>query len=77
MSVIVGIVAAEGVSAALVEDHRLAGPVCLHPADGGVAEDFIGIPAEEVTAKLCAMILEAAAGQPVSAVGLAFPGVIA
>ena len=76
MGATVGIVAAEGVSAALVEAHRLAGPVILHPPDGGIAEDLLSIPADEIAAKLCEIILEAAAGQPVSADGLAFPGVI-
>jgi predicted NBD/HSP70 family sugar kinase len=77
MGATVGIVAAEGISAALVENHRLAGPVCLHPADGGIAEDLIGIPAEEVTEILCRVVGEAARGETISAVGLAFPGVIA
>ena len=77
MGATVGIVAAEGISAALVEDHRIAGSVYLYPAEGGVAEDMLSIPAEQVTEKLCEMIRQAAAGDPVCAVGLAFPGVIA
>ena len=76
MAATIGIVAAEGISAALVDNHQLAGPVRFYPPEGGIAEDLIGIPAEGVTAKLCDLILEAAAGETVGAVGLAFPGVI-
>jgi glucokinase len=77
MGASVGIVAAEGISAALVDNaNKIAGPVHLYPADGGIAEDLLSLPAEGITEKLVMMIQKTAMGLTINSVGLAFPGVI-
>ncbi len=76
MGVSIGIVTAEGISAALVDGNQLDGPIHLYPEDGGIAEDLPSLPAEGVAEKICSMIGLAARGNVVDSVGVAFPGVI-
>ena len=72
----IGIVTAEGISAARVEGDSVSGPIEFHPEDGGLAEDLLGMPAEGICLKLCEVIERALKGHELSTVGLAFPGMI-
>jgi glucokinase len=76
MSASIGIVAAEGISAALVAGNSIDGPVQMYPADGGIAEDLPSLPADGVAEKICGMINQTAGHRRISCVGVAFPGVI-
>lgn len=85
MSCSIGIVTAEGISAARVENNALAGPVrMLHPdglRDDGEStidpfEDLFGMNAESVASQLSNVIEDVRDGRAVDFVGLAFPGVV-
>jgi glucokinase len=66
----VGIVAAEGISAAIVQNHRILGSLRIAPQ----AEELLSLPAGDLADKLCEMILETA--ESVTAVGVAVPGLV-
>ena len=70
MAATIGIVAAEGIFAAVVQNHRIVGPLRLATD----AEDLLSLPAEDLAEKLCEIILETA--ESVSAIGLAVPGLV-
>lgn len=85
MSCSIGIVTAEGISAARVENNSVAGRVfTLQPDglndEGGQAadpfEDLFGMNAESVASRLCDMIEDVREGRAVDCIGMAFPGVV-
>jgi len=72
----VGVLAMEHIAAGLVEHDQLAGSVRLYPQDATVAGALQTLPAEQIAQAICAEIRALAGGQPVSAIGVGFPGII-
>lgn len=71
-----GVLAMEHIAVGLVEHDRLAGSVRLYPPDASVAGALQSLPAEQIAEAICAEIRALAGGQPVSAIGVGFPGII-
>lgn len=78
MAKIIGVTLAERVQAALVVDHKLAGPLHYFPDDGGEDDGaLIEMPTDDLVKMLCEQITAAAQGVTgISAVGVALPGYI-
>jgi len=79
----VGVIMAERLYAGLIVDHKLSGALLSLPPQS-VAQDaeddnsMVEMPAEEVFASICKLVLEAAKGHEdsIQAVGVAVPGLI-
>ena len=78
MAKIIGVTLSERVQAALVVDHKLAGPLQCFPDDGGEDDGaLIEMPTDDLVKMLCEQITCAAKGATdISAVGVALPGYI-
>jgi glucokinase len=72
----VGVLAMEHIAAGLVESDRVAGSLRLYPRDVTAAGALQSLPAEQIAEAICAEIQALAAGQPVDAIGVGFPGII-
>jgi predicted NBD/HSP70 family sugar kinase len=73
----IGVVVAEHIALGAVEGGRIAGSVVSYAAEGGAAADTLrGVPSEELVQRLADEINALAEVEPVTAVGLAFPGII-
>lgn len=70
MAATIGIVAAEGISAAAVENHRIKGSLRV----ASQSEDLLSLPAGELTEALCGIVRETA--ESVASVGIAVPGLV-
>ena len=67
----IGVVVTERVAAGVVEDGRVVGGIQCDPA-----QSLLDLPSQELVGSLANVIQSLAAGQPVDAVGVAFPGII-
>ncbi len=77
MAKTIGVTLSERVSAGLVVDHALVGPVRLFPEDPENDDALVEMPTEGLIDLLCEQIVLAANGaQDVTAVGIAVPGLI-
>ena len=72
----IGLVVTEHIAAGVVVDNHLSGSISrlAHDEDGG---DLLrGMPAEVIVRMLAAEAAALAGGQPVEAIGIAFPGIV-
>jgi len=72
----VGVLVAKEIVAGLVEGHRLVGELHRLVGAGQQAEALRGVPADEIARSTRQQIQLAGAGEPVAAIGVAFPGII-
>lgn len=72
----VGILVMEHIAGGLVEDHKLAGPVCLYPENADSLDPLQSCPAESIAEIIQRVIEKAAAGKKIDAIGIGFPGFI-
>jgi predicted NBD/HSP70 family sugar kinase len=70
MAATIGIVATEGISAAVVENHRIKGSLRVAPS----ADQLLSLPAGELTEELCTIVRETS--ESIAAVGIAVPGMV-
>lgn len=72
----IGLVVTEHVAGGVVEDHRVVGEIRrrIHDNEGGDA--LRGTPADELMKLLAEEAAALAAGSPVEAIGVAFPGIV-
>jgi glucokinase len=68
----IGVSVSDRVVAGVVEDHGLAAPALA----GCTADELLSLPAEGIAECIGDLAVKAAGGQPISAVGAGFPGVI-
>lgn len=72
----IGVVVSQHIALGLVEGHTLAGPVVVYPPDGIDADGFRGMPADELVRIQANELKALAEGEPVEAIGLAYPGIV-
>jgi glucokinase len=72
----VGVLAMEHIAVGLVANNALAAPLKLYPGEGAAAGALQALPAQQIADAICAEITALAAGGPVAAIGVGFPGVI-
>ena len=72
----IGLLATDHISAGLVENNQLAGPVRRYPERAGRANPLANMPAQELVEAIAQQIVTAAEGQELAAIGVGFPGII-
>lgn len=76
MGCIIGALAMEHIAVGLVDNHRVVDAMRVFPESAQVSTTLQTMPAEQIAETICAEAQSAAAGQPIDAVGLGFPGII-
>jgi len=76
MSRTIGVHVSRNIWVGLVEGHQLAEPVRAYPEHGGAALDLKAVTAEEMIARIRAMIADLRQSAPVDSVGAGFPGIV-
>ena len=74
---IIGVTTAEHIAAGVVQGNQLAGPIRVYPGeDSGGGDPLATMPSDEIAQCIRREIEALAAGGPVDAVGIGFPGII-
>ena len=76
MSRTAGVLVVQRIAAGVVENNQVTGPVHLFPEKGDSHDSLLSMPADAIAAKIAELVSSAAGKQPVSAVGVGFPGII-
>jgi len=72
----IGVLAAEHIAAALVENNQIVGSVRIFPDASNESDYLEGMPTEEICQRIVQQIELARADQELDAVGVGFPGII-
>jgi glucokinase len=72
----VGVLAMEHIAVGLVTDNQHVGDILCFPESGSAPGALQGMPADQIAEAIRTLIEKAAAGQPLDAVGVGFPGII-
>lgn len=72
----IGVVVSEHATLGVVEGDRVTGAVTRYPAEGSDADPLRGMPTDDLVRALADEVKALAEGEPVEAIGLAFPGII-
>ena len=72
----IGVLVADRIAAASVEDHKLTSPVQTLTTDSGVADPLLGMPAESIVERVAEVIRPLIAGAKPGSIGVAFPGIV-
>jgi glucokinase len=76
MSYAVGVLAMEHIAAGLVQGHRLTGPIRTWPRGVTGAGALQGVPADQISEAIRALVDEVRGGVELDAVGVGFPGIV-
>ena len=76
MSRSAGVLVVEHIAAGLVEKSQVSGAVKVFPEKGDSRDALLSMPAEHMAAKIAELATAAANGNPLTAVGVGFPGII-
>jgi glucokinase len=72
----VGVLVAERIAAALVDDHHIAGAVHAFPSDGLTTDALLGLPAEVIVEKIVEVVRPLLSETGLDCVGVGFPGIV-
>lgn len=72
----IGVVVSEHIALGVVEGHSLTGPLVTYPAEGSGADLLRGMPSDELVRIQANELKALAEGEPVEAIGLAYPGIV-
>ena len=72
----IGVVVRERIYFGVVEGDRVAGPIVSYPRNGDGADQIRAMPADELIRVQADEIKALAEGEPIEAVGLAYPGIV-
>lgn len=75
----IGVLAVEHIAAGVVENNKVIGPMRLFPTQPRAEDEpdpLLGMPAESIAQAVAREIEILSKGQPATAVGVAFPGII-
>ena len=72
----IGVVVSDHITLGVVEGDRVAGPVVRYPADRGAADRMHAMPCEELVRVQADEVKALAEGEPLEAIGLAYPGIV-
>ncbi len=77
MTVAIGVVMTEHITAGRLKDHKLVDKPVRYPEDSNELDALIAIPGSELVEKLAELIAELANnGEPIQAIGVAVPGIV-
>jgi glucokinase len=72
----IGIFITERIAVGLVENHALAGELCLDPEDEDVSDSLHGLPAEAIAEKVAALVKKLGLAESPEFVGVGVPGIV-
>jgi glucokinase len=72
----IGVVVSEHIAWGIVDEGSAVGEISSYPAEGGGADLLHAMPTDELVKRIADEIKALAEGQPLEAVGLAFPGIV-
>lgn len=72
----VGVLVAERIAVARVDDHRIAGAVRAFPSDGITADALLGLPAEIIVEKIVEILGPMLSETGLDSVGVGLPGIV-
>jgi predicted NBD/HSP70 family sugar kinase len=76
MPTVLGIETADGISAGVVENNRLASEITGDPERSDLDDVLTVLPAEGVAKRICEVALQTLNGRTVDAIGVGFPGIV-
>jgi glucokinase len=76
MSKTLGVLVMEHISVALVEDNKVLGRIRVYPEKSGSLDPLQAMPADTIAEVIRQLLMDAAGGETIRAVGLGFPGII-
>jgi len=76
MSRTAGVLVVQRIAAGVVENNQVAGPDHHFPERGESHDALLSMPADGIAAKIAELVSAVAGKQPVSALGVGFPGII-
>jgi predicted NBD/HSP70 family sugar kinase len=71
-----GVIVVQRIAAGVVESNQVTGAIRLFPEKGESHDALLSMPADVIAAKIAALVASLANGQPLSALGVGFPGII-
>src|SRR4030095_15940047 len=71
-----GVLVVQRIAAGLVENNQVSGQLTLFPEKGESHDALLSMPADVIAAKIAELVIYVAGGQPLSALGVGFPGII-
>src|SRR5580704_19259604 len=71
----IGVVVSEHIAWGVVEGDSVVGDISSYPVEGGGADLLQAMPSDEMIGRIADEIKALAEGEPLEAVGLAFPGI--
>ncbi|MGA3202892.1 MAG: ROK family protein [Bryobacteraceae bacterium] len=72
----IGVVVSEHIAWGIVDEGSAVGEISSYPAEGGGADLLHAMPTDELVKRIADEIKALAEGEPLEAVGLAFPGIV-
>jgi glucokinase len=72
----IGVVVSEHIAWGIVEGDSVAGDISAYPREGSGAEVLHAMPSDELVGRIADEIKALAEGEPLGAIGLAFPGIV-
>jgi predicted NBD/HSP70 family sugar kinase len=72
----IGVLVAERITAAVIVDHKVVGPIRSFPEDDTISDALVGIPAEVIASRVVEQIKQLADAEGTEYVGVGFPGII-
>jgi glucokinase len=71
-----GVLVVQRIAAGLVENNQVTGSLTLFPEKGESHDALLSMPADVIAAKIAELVTSVAGGQPLTALGVGFPGII-
>jgi glucokinase len=72
----IGVVVSEHIAWGVVEEYSVVGAISSYPLEGSGADLLHAMPADELVRRIADEIKALAEGQPLEAIGVAFPGIV-
>lgn len=72
----IGVVVSEHIALGVVENGRVSDDILIYPPDSDASEEIRAMPADELVRVQADEIKALAEGEPVEAIGLAYPGIV-
>jgi glucokinase len=72
----IGVLVADRITAAVIVDHKVVGPIRSFPEDPSVSEALVGVPAEVIAARVAEEVKQLAGAAGAEYMGVGFPGIV-
>jgi glucokinase len=72
----IGVVISERITIGIVSGNALTGPLRFSPEDDSISDSLVGVPAENIIARIASEIGQLGLSEPPTDIGLALPGIV-